>query len=297
MNKNGIKNNIVRNKNKIDILNIITEFSNNYKTYNDIYTKNLLNLTTFYENLALIFETLPSKIIFPDIEINQMFKNNPSINIINKFYNYNRNILKTLLKISGNIKNIIIPKLTNYKTNLEKENSNLNIFLSETFNKFKTQKEKIAEANNNYNLEADKFKKLELDSIKKLNNSSLLSLIHKNLNEQRKKVSNFSFIQQQEIQILNRLYNENQNEMAKKIIEIKSTYKNDNFTIFECIKEYLKIFDDELLDYSKNEAKKYFLINGNMNLNLILILLMKRTIIQIILILIHQKYQLFLSLK
>ena len=262
MNKNGIKNNIVRNKNKIDILNIITEFSNNYKTYNDIYTKNLLNLTTFYENLALIFETLPSKIIFPDIETNQMFKNNPSINIINKFYNYNRNILKILLKISGNIKNIIIPKLTNYKTNLEKENSNLKKFLSETFKKLKLQKEKIEEANNNYNLEADKFKKLELDSIKKLNNSSLLSLIHKNLNEQRKKVSNFSFIQQQEISILNRLYNENQNEMSKKIIEIKSTYKNDNFTIFECIKEYLKIFDDELLDYSKNEAKK---LNDNID--------------------------------
>ena len=49
----------------------------------------------------------------------------------------------------------------------------------------------MEEANNNYKTEAEKFKNLEIDSIKKLNNSSLLGVIHKNLNEQRKKVANF----------------------------------------------------------------------------------------------------------
>ena len=256
MNKNEIQNIPQKDKNKNDILNIITQFSNNYKAYNEIYLNNILNLITFYENLSLIFETLPSKIIFPKLETNPIFKNNHSIDIINKFYNFHRNILKILLKISSNIKNILIPKLSNYKANLEIDNSNTISFLSDTYQKIKAQKEKIVEANNNYKIERENFKKLELDSIKKLNNTSLLSLIHKSLNEQRKKVANFSFIQQQEIQILNKQYNESQNEISKKVLEIKSTYKNDNFTIFECIKEFLKVFEEELFDVTKVEAKK-----------------------------------------
>ena len=256
MNKNEIQNIPQKDKNKNDILNIITQFSNNYKAYNEIYLNNILNLITFYENLSLIFETLPSKIIFPKLETNPIFKNNHSIDVINKFYNFHRNILKILLKISSNIKNILIPKLSNYKANLEIDNSNTISFLSDTYQKIKAQKEKIVEANNNYKIERENFKKLELDSIKKLNNTSLLSLIHKSLNEQRKKVANFSFIQQQEIQILNKQYNESQNEISKKVLEIKSTYKNDNFTIFECIKDFLKVFEEELFDVTKVEAKK-----------------------------------------
>ena len=256
MNKNENKNTYQKITNKKDILNIITEFSNNYKSYNEIYITNLINLITFYENLSLTFESLPSKIFFPKIESKAMFKNNPSINIINNFYNYHRNILKILLKISKNIKSNIIPKLTTYKSNLELENKNLNIFISQTTEKINSQKIKISEAYNNYKTEADNFKKLELDSIKKLNNTSLLGLIHQNLNEQRKKVSNLSFTQQQEIQIINKLYNESQDLMMKKIYEIKSTYKNDNYTIFECLKDYLKIFHDDFLDINKNENNK-----------------------------------------
>ena len=256
MSKNEIKNIISKSQNKKDILNIISEFSNNYKTNNEIYINNLINLISFYENLALIFETLRSKIIFPQMETKPMFKNNPSLNAINKFYNHHLNIFKILQKISENIKQSIIPKLSSYKTNLEHENSNIDKFISETLQKIQIQKEKILEANNNYKTEAEKFKNLEIDSIKKLNNSSLLGVIHKNLNEQRKKVANFSFIQQQEIQILNRLYNESQEEMSKKISEIKAIYKNNNFTVFESIKEYLKIFEDEFLDYAKDENKK-----------------------------------------
>ena len=264
MNKNEINSIIPRNSNKSDILNIIKEFSDNYKSYNDIYIKNLINLISFYENLSLIFETLPSKIIFPKLETKAMFKNNPSINIINNFYNYNRNILKLLSKISSSIKKVIIPKLTNYKSNLEKDNSTMNTFVSESLKKLNSQKIKITEASKNYKTEAEKFKKLELDSIKKLTNNSLLGLIHQNLNEQRKKVTNFSFIQQQEIQKINKQYYDTQEEMRKKIHEIKSNYKNNNYTIFECIKDYLKIFDEELLDFSKDDAKK---LNENIDFN------------------------------
>ena len=256
MNKNEIKNSIQKTKNKNDILNIIIDFSNNFSIYNDIYIKNLINLTSFYENLALIFETLPSKIIFPKIESHIFFKNNSSINIINKFYDYHKTLLKNLTNISANIKKNIIPKLTNYKTNIESDNLSINLFLDESIRKINSQKEKILEANQNYTLETEKFKKLELDSIKKLNNTSLLGVIHKNLNEQRKKVSNFSFIQQQETNILNKYYSEIQDEMSKKIFQIKGNYKNNNYTVFECIKDFFKIFGDEFINYSKDEAKK-----------------------------------------
>ena len=256
MNKNEIVNTFPKIAGKNDILNIISEFSKNYNSYNEIYTKNLINLISFYENLSLIFETLPSKIIFPQIESKPMFKNNPLLNIINTFYDYHKNILRKLFRISSNIKKNIIPKLSTYKSNLEKDNSNFNLFISETLQKIKSQKIKISEANNNYTTEADKFKKLEIDSIKKLNNSSLLGLIHKNLDEQRKKVSNLSYIQQQEIQIINRHYSESQDIMMKKLFEIKSTYKNNNYIIFECIKDYLNNFHDELYDSCKKESNE-----------------------------------------
>ena len=254
MNKNEIVNTFPKTSGKNDVLNIISEFSKNYNSYNEIYTKNLINLISFYENLSLIFETLPSKIIFPQIESKPMFKNNPLLNIINTFYDYHKNILRKLFRISSNIKKNIIPKLSAYKSNLEKDNSNFNIFIAETLQKIKSQKVKISEANNNYTVEADKFKKLELDSIKKLNNSSLLGLIHKNLDDQRKKVSNCSYIQQQEIQIINRQYSESQDIMMKKLFEIKSAYKNNNYIIFECIKDHLNNFHDELSDSCKKEA-------------------------------------------
>ena len=264
MYKNEIKNSAPNANSQKDILNIITDFSNYNKIYNEINLKNLLNLISFYENLSLIFETLPSKIIFQNIETKTIFKDNPSINIINSFYNYHKNILKILVKISGDIKKIIIPKLLNYKSNLESQNSKTNSFFSEILQKIKTQKEKLAIANNNYKTEAEKFKALEIDSIKKLNNSSLLGLIHKSLNDQRKKVSNCSLFQQQEIQTLNKLYNETQEEMNKKIIEIKAVYKNNNFIIFESIKEYLKLSKDEFFDFAKVEVKK---LNQNIDLN------------------------------
>ena len=94
MNKNEIKNIISKSQNKKELLNIISEFSNNYKTNNEIFINNLINLISFYENLALIFETLRSKIIFPKIETKPMFKNDPSLNAINKFYNHHLNYLK-----------------------------------------------------------------------------------------------------------------------------------------------------------------------------------------------------------
>ena len=77
-------------------------------------------------------------------------------------------------------------------------------------------------------------------------------------------MSNCSFIQQQEIQILNKQYNESQDEINKKIIEIKAIYKNNNFIIFESIKEYLKIFDDEFFGFARSEVKK---LNENIDFN------------------------------
>ena len=256
MNKNEVTNQIQKYTNKNDILNIINEFSKNYKSYFEISTKNLINLITFYENLSTILETLPSKIDFPQIESNTMFKNNPSIKIINSFYNFHISLLRKLLVISSNIKKNIIPKLNTYKSNLENENSNFNIFISNTLQKINTQEIKISEANNNYKIESNKLKQLELDSIKKLNNTALLDLIQKSLDDQRKIVSNFSNIQQQEIQVINQQYSESQDAMMKKLFEIKSAYKNNNYIIFGCLKDYFKIFNDELFDLNKNEANK-----------------------------------------
>ena len=256
MNKNEVTNQIQKYTNKNDILNIINEFSKNYKSYFEISTKNLINLITFYENLSTILETLPSKIDFPQIESNTMFKNNPSIKIINSFYNFHISLFRKLLVISSNIKKNIIPKLNIYKSNLENENSKFNIFISNTLQKINTQEIKISEANNNYKIESNKLKQLELDSIKKLNNTALLDLIQKSLDDQRKIVSNFSNIQQQEIQVINQQYSESQDAMMKKLFEIKSAYKNNNYIIFGCLKDYFKIFNDELFDLNKNEENK-----------------------------------------
>ena len=256
MNKNEVIHTNQKNTNKSDILNIISEFAKNYKSYNEISTKNLINLISFYENLSLIFENLPSKIDFPQVESKPMFKNNPSLNIINSFYNYHISILKKLLIISSNIKKNIIPKLTTYKSNLENENSNFNLFVSDTLQKINAQEIKISEINNNYKIEADKLKQLELDSIKKLNNTAILDSIQKSLDDQRKVVSNLSNIQQQEVQKINKQYSESQDIMMKKLFEIKSTYKNNNHIIFGCLKDYFKIFHDELLNSKKNEENK-----------------------------------------
>ena len=256
MNKNEVIHTNQKNTNKSDILNIISEFAKNYKSYNEISTKNLINLISFYENLSLIFENLPSKIDFPQVESKPMFKNNPSLNIINSFYNYHISILKKLLIISSNIKKNIIPKLTTYKSNLENENSNFNLFVSDTLQKINAQEIKISEINNNYKIEADKLKQLELDSIKKLNNTAILDSIQKSLDDQRKVVSNLSNIQQQEVQKINQQYSESQDIMMKKLFEIKSTYKNNNHIIFGCLKDYFKIFHDELLNSKKNEENK-----------------------------------------
>ena len=76
MNKNEVTNQIQKYTNKNDILNIINEFSKNYKSYFEISTKNLINLITFYENLSTILETLPSKIDFPQIESNTIYSGN-----------------------------------------------------------------------------------------------------------------------------------------------------------------------------------------------------------------------------
>ena len=50
--------------------------------------------------------------------------------------------------------------------------------------------------------------------------------------------------------------------MSKKIFQIKGNYKNNNYTVFECIKDFFKIFGDEFINYSKDEAKK---ITDNIN--------------------------------
>ena len=259
MNKNEGNQISQRNKNnKIDILNIITILSDNYSTYNSIYQKNLINLISFYENLSLVLETIPSKIIFPKIENKTLFNDDPSINIINKFYNYHKSLLINLNKMSSNIKKNIIPRLNNYKFNLENENNNISIFMEELTKKITIHQQKINDAYKNYTSEYEKFKQLELDSVKKLSNTSMLGVIHKNLDEQRKKATNYSVIRQQEIQILNKLYNESQEEMIKKIFQIKQKYKINNDTILGSIKEYLNIWNNNFFDFTINESKTLY---------------------------------------
>ena len=149
MNKNEGNQISQRNKNnKIDILNIITILSDNYSTYSSIYQKNLINLISFYENLSLVLETIPSKIIFPKIENKTLFNDDPSINIINKFYNYHKSLLINLNKMSSNIKKNIIPRLNNYKFNLENENNNISIFMEELTKKITIHQQKINDAYN-----------------------------------------------------------------------------------------------------------------------------------------------------
>jgi hypothetical protein len=258
MNKNERNQLVQKYKNQNVLLAIINDLSNNYTNYNKIYINNLLNLTSFYDNLSLVLESLPSKIIFPKIANINLFNDNPSINIIDDFYNYHRKFLNNLQKLSVNIKQKIIPKLIEYKNNLEKENINIDKFMDDIIGKTANHQQKINEYNDAMNKESEKFKKMELDSLKLLSNSSMLEIIHKTLDDQRKKVSNHSAIHQQEIQTLNKLYNENQDIMNKKVFQIKSNYKNNNYTIFESIKEYIKIWNDIIIDNNVNESKKLY---------------------------------------
>ena len=254
MNKNN--NGLQKNKNKNDITSVITDLNTKYISYNKIYIKNLINLSSFFENISLVLESIPSKIIFPKLEDDISLKNNPSLNIINKFFNCNKNLINNLKKVSTNIKENIIPKLNNYKNNLETENNDISIFIEDTINKISTHQKKIEETNKNYTIESEKLTKLELDSVKKLNNSSMLGVIHKTLDDQRKKVTNYSLMQQQEIQAMNKLLSESQDEMGKKIFQIKSHYKNNNFIVFESIKEYINGWKDNVSNYNRNEFKK-----------------------------------------
>ena len=257
MNKNDRKTNTTaRNSNKKELFNIIGDFNNNYSSYNEIYLKNLLNLISFYKNISLAFECFPSKLNFQKVENLLLFNGDPSTNIINSFNNYLKTICDNLLKISVNIKQNIIPKLYEYKKNLESDNSDISFFMEDTLSKITDYSEKINEADKQNKIESEKLKKLELDSLKKLHNTSMLGVIHKTLEDQRKKVSNYSYIQKQEIQSLNKFYSETQGEMSKKILQIKSHYKNNNYIIFECVKEFLKNVDDNIIDYHINESKK-----------------------------------------
>ena len=256
MNKNERRQFYQKNKNTNEISNILKDLNINYSKYNNIYINNLINLTSFFENLSLILESIPSKIIFPKIDNTLYNDNNSSINIINNFYNYHKNIIKNLCKISININQNIIPKLKDYKNNLENENTDISFFIEDIIKRIDSNQQKINESNDNYKNESEKLTKLELDSIKKLNNTAMLGLIHKTLDDQRKKVTNYSLIQQQEIQKLNKFYSEAQEETAKKIFQIKSHFKNNNYIIFESIKEFLTIWDNNITDNNKNESKK-----------------------------------------
>ena len=254
MNINDRKQSHVNNKN--DILDIIKGLSDNYSSYKDIYLKNLNNFISFNENIALVYESLPSKIIFPKIENKTLFNYIPSTNIINDYYNFHRNFLNKLIRISNNIKNTMNPRLENYKKRLENENTNLSLYMDNLINKITMHHQKILEVNKNYKSESEKFKQLELDSIKKLNNSSMLEIIHKSLDDQRKKMTNYSVMQQQEIQVLNKVYNEEQEEMIKKIFKMKENYYNDNDRIFESVKNYLNLWNNNIIEYSVKESKQ-----------------------------------------
>ena len=252
--KNERKQTYVNNKN--DILDIIKDLSNNYTSYNDIYSKNLTNFISFNENIALVYESLPSKIIFPKIENKTLFNYIPSTNIINDYYNFHRNFLNKLIRISNNIKNNMIPRLENYKKRLENENANLSLYIENLINKITMHQEKILEANKNYKSENEKFKQLEHDSIKKLGNTSIYEILHKSLDDQRKKVTNYSMMEQQEIQVLNKVYNEEQEEMIKKMLKMKENYYSDNDKIFESVKNYLNLWNNNIIDYSIKESKQ-----------------------------------------
>ena len=252
--KNERKQTYVNNKN--DILDIIKDLSNNYTSYNDIYSKNLTNFISFNENIALVYESLPSKIIFPKIENKTLFNYIPSTNIINDYYNFHRNFLNKLIRISNNIKNNMIPRLENYKKRLENENANLSLYIENLINKITMHQEKILEANKNYKSENEKFKQLEHDSIKKLGNTSIYEILHKSLDDQRKKVTNYSMMEQQEIQVLNKVYNEEQEEMIKKMFKMKENYYSDNDKIFESVKNYLNLWNNNIIDYSIKESKQ-----------------------------------------
>ena len=253
---NDRRQNQVNNKNKKVLVNILEDLHNNLSIYNKIYKNNLNNLISFFENMSLVLESLPSKIIVHKIESSPLFNNNPSIYIMNNFYNFQKNIISNVLKFSENIKQNIIPKLNDYKNSLEDENNDISFFIEDTIKKININQQKINEANKQNKIESEKLTKLELDSLKKLNNTAMLGVIHKTLDDQRKKVSNYSLIQQQEIQALNKLYSESQEEMFKKIYQIKSNYKNNNYTILECIKNHLKKWNDDITEYKIFESKK-----------------------------------------
>ena len=129
MNKNERRKNNINNKCQKELINIIEDLYNNYSGYNEIYIKNLLNLISLFENVSLAFESLSSKLNFPQTESLSLFNNDPSICIINAFYNYLKNIFNNILIISKNIKQNIIPKLNEYKKNLENDNSNILFFM------------------------------------------------------------------------------------------------------------------------------------------------------------------------
>ena len=116
--------------------------------------------------------------------------------------------------------------------------------------------EKILEANKNYKSENEKFKQLEHDSIKKLGNTSIYEILHKSLDDQRKKVTNYSMMEQQEIQVLNKVYNEEKEEMIKKMFKMKENYYSDNDKIFESVKNYLNLWNNNIIDYSIKESKQ-----------------------------------------
>ena len=124
MNKNERNQLVEKYQNKNVLLKIINDLSNNYISYNKIYMNNLLNFVSFYENLSLLLESLPSKLIFPKLENITLFNNSPSVNIINDFYIFHQKYLNNLQKLSANIKQKIIPKLMGHIDNLDVENSN-----------------------------------------------------------------------------------------------------------------------------------------------------------------------------
>ena len=150
---NDRRQNQVNNKNKKVLVNILEDLHNNLSIYNKIYKNNLNNLISFFENMSLVLESLPSKIIVHKIESSPLFNNNPSIYIMNNFYNFQKNIISNVLKFSENIKQNIIPKLNDYKNSLEDENNDISFFIEDTIKKININQQKINEANKQNKIE------------------------------------------------------------------------------------------------------------------------------------------------
>ena len=240
----------------IDIPSLLRKFSNNFDEYNKIFSQNLTNLISFYENLCFYLETIPSRIILYKIDSSPLFKNHPIINTINTFYTFHYNILNNFPKISTNIKKDLIPKLKSEYSHIQNCKSTVTKFISEAAKKIETAKASYADVSQKYKIEQDKFQKLEIDSIQKCNDKSMINLIYKNLEEQKNVVSKLFLSEQTEKIKLNDLYNSQKKEVDKMLNDIKLTYEDYNSIIYDNFKSYIDIWNNNVIEACCNGNKK-----------------------------------------